>query len=522
MNLIETILIVIVGFLVGILFFGVFLHRKKLATSFDNAQQESKKILEEARKEADQLVKQALQEAKEESRRRRHIFDEETKKRRGELSKLEKKIRERELSLSNRQDGFSGRERKLQEQEKKLEVDEKKQLRLIAETELMIEKSQKTLERVANMSADEAKRELTSLIETEARKEAKNSLRRIEEETQKEATHRATEIVSLAIQRIASEYVNDATVTVVSLPNEEMKGRIIGREGRNIRAIEQATGVDLIIDDTPEAVIISCFNPIKREIAKITLEKLIADGRIHPARIEETAERIEREFATTIKEYGEQAAFDVGITDLHPDLLSYLGKLRFRTVSTQSVLQHSIETAHICGIIAGELGTDEKKAKRAGLLHDIGKAVDQESEGAHYELGSQLAKKYGEAEEICEAIRLHHTDNLTQGPALAVILSAANNLSARRPGARKELLSSYIKRLENMEELAYQFKGIEKVHVLQAGREVRALVTPEEASDEDIHNLSHEIASKLRREINFPGQVRVTVLKESRYAEYAS
>ncbi|MBI2603901.1 MAG: ribonuclease Y [Deltaproteobacteria bacterium] len=522
MNLIETILIVIVGFLVGILFFGVFLHRKKLASSFENAHQESKKILEEARKEADQVVKLALQEAKEESRRRRRTFEEETKKQKGELSKFEKKIREREHAIAAKQETITNRERKVQERETKLEFDEKKQVRLIAETELMIEKSQKTLERVANMSADEARRELMSLVEDEARKEAKHAVRRIEEETQKAAAHRATEIVSLAIQRIASEYVNDATVTVVNLPSEEMKGRIIGREGRNIRAIEQATGVDLIIDDTPEAVIISCFNPIKREIAKITLEKLIADGRIHPARIAETAERIEREFATTIKEYGEQAAFDVGITDLHPDLLSYLGRLRFRTVSTQSVLQHSIETAHICGIIAAELGADAKKAKRAGLLHDIGKAVDQETEGTHSELGHQIAKKYGEADDICEAIRLHHTDNLAQGPALAVILGAANNLSARRPGARKELLSTYIKRLENMEALTRQFKGVEKVHVLQAGREVRALVTPEEASDEDIHSLSHEIASKLRKEIGFPGQVRVTVMKESRYAEYAS
>ena len=522
MNLIETILIVAVGLLIGILFFGVFLHRKKLAISFENVQRESQKILEEARRDADQVVKSALSEAKEESRRRRKLFEDEAKKRKDEIAKLEKKIKERELTLTNKLSTLDLREKNLEEKEKKLEQEEKKNIRLMAESEVLIAKNQKMLERVANQSAEEARKELVHLLEDDARKEVQKTLRTLEQDTHREANTKAVEIISLAIQRIASEYVNDATVTVVSLPNEEMKGRIIGREGRNIRAIEQATGVDLIIDDTPEAVIISCFNPIRREIAKITLERLIADGRIHPARIEETASRIEREFESMIKEHGEQAAFDVGITDLHPELINLLGKLRFRTASLQSVLQHSIETAHICGIIAGELNLDIKKAKRAGLLHDIGKAVDQDTEGHHSEIGAQIVKKYGESDAISDAIRSHHKDPLLFASALTVVLSAANTLSTKRPGARKETLATYVKRLEDMEELVKKSKGVENSFVLQAGREVRALVVPELASDDDVRDLSYEIATKLRKELTFPGQIRVTVLKENKFVEYAS
>jgi ribonuclease Y len=435
---------------------------------------------------------------------------------------LEKKIREREAALSSKITALSVREKAIESREKKLSLDEKKNLRLIAENELIIAKNQKMLEKVANQSAEEARNELISLLEADARKEVQKTIRTLEVEAQKEANAKAIEITSLAIQRIASEYVNDATVTVVSLPTEEMKGRIIGREGRNIRAIEQATGVDLIIDDTPEAVIISCFNPIRREIAKITLERLIADGRIHPARIEETASRIDREFETMTKEYGEQAAFEIGITDLHPELITLLGRLRFRTASLQSVLQHSIETAHICGIIASELSLDTKKAKRAGLLHDIGKALDQETEGHHADLGAQLAKKYGESDSVCDAIRSHHKDPLMFASSLAVILSAANNLSSKRPGARKELLSTYVKRLEDMEHLVTKFKGVERSYVLQAGREIRAMIVPDAASDEDVRDLSYEIATKLRRDLNFPGQIRVTVLKENKFVEFAS
>lgn len=522
MNLIETILIVIIGLLGGILFFGVFIHRKKLATSFENIQRESQKILEAARKEADQIVKLALNESKEESVQRRKLFEEDTRKRKEEIIKLERKIKDWELSLTNKTDLLRSREKSLEDREKKLEQEEKRQHRLIAENELQIVKNQQMLEKIANQSAEEARKELVQLLEADAKKEVQKTIRTLEQDAQRDAKAKALEIVSLAIQKIASEYVNDATVTVVPLPNEEMKGRIIGREGRNIRAIEQATGVDLIIDDTPEAVIISCFNPIRREIAKITLERLIADGRIHPARIEETANRIEREFDTTIREYGEQAAFDVGITDLHPEIILALGKLRFRTASLQSVLQHSIETAHICGIIAGELDFDIKKAKRVGLLHDIGKSVDQEIEGHHSEIGAQLIKKYGESDLLSEAIRYHHQDNLDFTSPLAVILSAANNLSTKRPGAKKETLSTYVKRLGDMERLVTSSKGIEKAFVLQTGREIRALVCPDEVSDDGVRDLSFELATKLRKELTFPGQIKVTVLKQSKFVEYAS
>lgn len=522
MGLLEIILIASVGLLVGILFFGLLLHRKKLANSFDTIQRESQKILEDSRREADQIVKTALVEAKEESRRRRKLFEDEAKKRKEDLLKQEKKIRERELGLSNKSSLLSAKEKNLENREKRLTQEEKKYTRLITENELLITKNQKMLEKIANQSAEDARRELVRLLEDDARKEVQKTLHTLEVEAQQDANQKAIEIISLATQRIASEYVNDATVTVVSLPSEEMKGRIIGREGRNIRAIEQATGVDLIIDDTPEAVIISCFNPIRREIAKITLERLIADGRIHPARIEETALRIDREFESMTKEFGEQAAFEVGITDLHPELINLLGRLRFRTAGLQSVLHHSIETAQICGIIAHELNLDVKKAKRAGLLHDIGKAVDQEVEGHHAEIGAQLAKKFGESEIVSEAIRNHHRDQMKSVSSLSVIVNTANNLSSKRPGARKESLATYVKRLEDMEELVSKFKGVERAYVLQAGREVRAMINPDSASDDDVHDLSYEIASKLRKDLNFPGQIRVTVLKENKFVEYAS
>lgn len=372
------------------------------------------------------------------------------------------------------------------------------------------------------MSAFEAKKKLMEALEQVAKKESYKEIKRIEHEARREGAKKAKKIISLAVQKLASDHVNDSSVTVVQLPNEEMKGRIIGREGRNIRAIEQCIGVDLIIDDTPEAVIVSSFNPIRREVAKLTIEKLIADGRIHPARIEEASKRVESDLETTIKEYGDQAAFDVGVTDLHPSLLSLLGKLRFRSVGTQSILQHSVETANICGMIAGELGLDVQKAKRAGLLHDIGKAVDEGTEGNHATIGSDLSKQYEEDEEIVSAIALHHEDHLKAAPTLAIILNAANNLSSNRPGARKELLASYIKRLERMESLILSFPNVSTAYVLQSGREVRVLVEPSQMTDYDVQELTDLIAKKLRQELTFPGQVRITTIKENKQIEYAS
>ncbi len=522
MTLLVEMLIVIVGVLVGMLVLGGLFYKKKLGTAFEEAQEESKKILEEARKEADKLVKSALAETKEDSRKRRRTFEEETKKRKAEIAKLEKKITQREQSIEKKLATIEEREQKANTLSEHLAQEEKRKLRLITSYELAIEKNQKTLEKIANMSLEEAKKELKASLEEEAKKEAKHTIRAIEDEAKKEAQQRSLAIVSLAVQRLASDYVNDSTITVVNLPSEEMKGRIIGREGRNIRAIEQATGVDLIIDDTPEAVIISCFNPIRREIAKITLDRLIADGRIHPARIEETVKRVSSEFANITREHGEQAAFDIGITDFHPEILSYLGKLRYRSSGGHSILQHSIETAHICGMLAAELKLNVKRAKRAGILHDIGKAIDHETEGHHSELSASICAKFGEHKEVIEAVRAHHDDELLDASVLSVILGAANTLASNRPGAKKELIEKYIKRLEDMEAIILSFGGVESAYVLQAGREVRALVVPEVVGDDEARDLSEEIAFKLRKELTFPGQLRITVIRESKYLEYAT
>lgn len=520
LNILTIIVICIIGLIIGAVFFA-FLNKKKLSAAFENAQIESKHILDDARKEADALIKSSLNEAKDDARKRRKQFEEEAKRKRGEYQKLEQKLRQKEQAIEQRVDDINSRERLMEEKERKLYSEEKKYLRKIAEAEVNIEKVQKTLEKVANMSADQAKKQLLESLEEQAKKEAQRTIRQIEADTKKESAKKAQSIISLAVQRLAGEYVNDSTISVVSLPSEEMKGRIIGREGRNIRAIEQSTGVDLIIDDTPEAVIISCFNPIRREIAKTSLERLIADGRIHPARIEETAERVTEEFNQILTEHGEQAAFDVAITDLHPEMLNYLGKLKYKTAGLQSILQHSVETARICGMIASELGINTKKAKRAGLLHDIGKAVDQEAEGHHAVLGAQLCEKYGEHADIVEAIRLHHEEDLTLSTPLTICLSAGNALSEARPGARKEVLETYIKRLDDMEGIVKGFEGIDEAFVLQAGREVRALVSPENLSDEEIVDLSNSIASTLRNELTFPGQVRISVLRESKYVDFA-
>lgn len=500
---------------------GMFLHKKQLNASFQDAQIESKKILEDARKEADELVRGSMRDAREESNKRRQQFEEEARQRRKEIMNLETKIKTREQVIEKKHSLIEKREAEISLLESKLVGEEKRYQVAIGEYEKTVERAKKTLQQIASMSPEEAKRELIKSMEIEARKEAQEIIRRIEEQTKVEAEMRARSVVSLAVQRISSEFVNDSTVSVVSLPSEDMKGRIIGREGRNIRAIEQATGVDLIIDDTPEAVIISCFNPIRREIAKTALERLIGDGRIHPARIEETVKRVEEEFETILRDNGEQASFDTGITDLHPELLRPLGRLKYRTTGQQTVLQHSIEVAHICGIMAGEMGLNIKKAKRAGLLHDIGKAVDQETEGHHSTVGADLCVRYNESPEVIDAIRLHHQDDLANASPYTVILHAANLLSGSRPGARKEVLETYVKRLEDMEKLIRGFPGIESAFVLQAGREVRALVTPSGVTDQGVIDLANDIASKLRQELTFPGQVRVTVLRESKFVDFA-
>lgn len=514
-------LVALGGLIVGLLFFGIFLNKKKLASAFREAEVEAKKIREQARRESDEIVKQAMQESKDENRQRRKKFEEEAKQRRSDVNKLEKKLKQREETMEKKLEIVEKRETDVEDLQVRLKKEDERYKNLIVETEIALEKSRDMLQNIAKMSAEEAKHELIKSLEEQARKDARERLKEIEEETRIEAEERARSVVSLAVQRVASEHVSDSTISVVAIPDDSMKGRIIGREGRNIRAIEQATGVDLIIDDTPEAVIISCFNPIRREVAKIALGRLVGDGRIHPARIEETCKRVIQEFDTTIRENGEQAAFDAGITDLHPELIQALGRLRYRTVGQQTVLQHCVETANICGIMASEMGLKVKLAKRMGLLHDVGKAVDQETEGHHATIGSELCAKYGEATEVIDAIRLHHSEDLTSASPYAVVLHTANTLSARRPGARREVMETYLNRLEDMEKVVKTFSGIEEAYIMQAGNEVRALVTPRGVEDSEVQALANDIAYKLRQEITFPGQVKVTVVRESQYVEYA-
>ena len=508
--------------LVGLgLYLGITIHKTKLQKAFDSAQQDSENILAEAQKEREQILRDAHQEAKQDGRERRNQFEAEAKKKRAEISKLENKIKSREQSIEKKLEIIEKKEADLEKSAESLEQEGERYKKLTLECDKTLRNYQQMLENVAHMSQDEAKRNLISSLEAQARKDAEQTIQQIEDEAQREGERRAQSTVSLAVQRVSSDYVNDSTITVVGLPNDEMKGRIIGREGRNIRAIEQATGVDLIIDDTPEAIILSCFNPIRREVAKLSIEKLIADGRIHPARIEETVKKVTKEFDQIILEGGEQAAFDTGITDLHPELLSFLGKLKYRTAGQQSVLQHSVEVAHICGIMASEMGTDVKQAKRCGLLHDIGKAVDQETEGHHASVGGQLLRKHSESQAIIEAIEAHHSDSMPHANPLTVILHAANTLSSSRPGARKEVLETYVKRLEQMESIVTNLDGIDQAYIIQAGREIRAMVKPVGVSDEQVASLSSDIAFKLRKEMTFPGQVKVTVLRESKYVDYA-
>jgi ribonuclease Y len=517
----TTLLVAIIGILIGMLVVGVFFHKKQLTEAFEKARLDSQRVLDDARREADDMVKSALREAKDESRKSRQSFEEESKQRRGEISKLEQKLKSREDTLEKKLSQLERREQELESLSKKAQSEEQRYQKLSVECESTLENSRKTLETIANMSQEEAKRELIKSLESQAKKDAQELIRQIETDAKNEADKRAKAVVSLAVQRISGEYVSDSTITVVALPSEDLKGRIIGREGRNIRAIEQATGVDLIIDDTPEAVIISCFNPVRREIAKLTIERLIGDGRIHPARIDETVKRVISEFDLVIREQGEQACFDTGITDLHPELIMALGKLKYRTAGQQSVLQHSIETAHICGIIAGEMGLNVKKAKRCGLLHDIGKAVDQETEGHHSEIGSDFCQRYQESADVIEAIRMHHHEDLNNATPYAVVLYAANSLSANRPGARKEILETYVKRLADMEKVVRDFGGVNEAFVIQAGREVHAIVNPTQVTDQQVMDLSSNIAHKMRTELTFPGQVKVTVIREAKFVDYA-
>jgi ribonuclease Y len=488
--------------------------------SLNSSSYKAANIIRDAEKKAEEIKKEAILAAKSESIRLKEIADEEIRVQKQELNQLDKRLSIKEDNLEKRISLIEKRESDFMRREKMLAQSEKS----ISEKEKLIEEKLKEkieeLEKISGMTSTEAKSILINSITEEAKHESAKAIKRIEDETREIADKKAKEIIATAIQRYAGDYVAEKSISSVQLPSDEMKGRIIGREGRNIRALEAATGVDLIIDETPEAVILSSFNPIKREIAKLSLERLIADGRIHPARIEEIVVKVEEELNQTMKEAGEQATFDVGIHGVHPELLKLLGRLKYRTSYSQNVYNHSIEVAFLCGIMASELNINVKQAKRAGLLHDIGKAVDHEVEGSHAIIGADLAKKFGESPKVVHAIAAHHFDE-EPNSVLAVLVSAADALSAARPGARKEMFETYVKRLEDLESIANSFSGVAKSYVIQAGREIRAIVQSQKISDEDSVVLSKDIAKKIENTMQYPGQIKVTVIRETRATEFA-
>lgn len=515
MALIAYVLVCVVSIFVGF-YLSRFIQKRRLE-EYDRI---GKKLIEDAKKEAEVIKREASLQAKDIVLQAKTEFEQEIKNKRLELQRIEQRLSQKEASFDKKLELLERKEEELQRKEKELAKREKEASEKIREYEALIEKEREKLELISGMTTEEARSLLLKKVEEDAKFEAVKICKRIEEETKEKADKKAKEIIALAVQRYAGEYVSEESVSVVQLPNEEMKGRIIGREGRNIRALEAATGVDIIIDDTPEAVVLSCFNPIRREVARLALERLIVDGRIHPARIEEVVAKVAEELEDRIKEAGEKAVFDLGLHNVHPELIKLIGKLQFRSSYAQNVYRHSIEVAVICGIMAAELGLSEKVAKRAGLLHDIGKAVDHEIEGSHSKIGADLAKKYGETEEIVHAIYAHHEEVEPQS-VLDVIVQAADALSGARPGARREMLQTYIKRLEDLERIANSFPGVEKSYAIQAGRELRIVVNSEAISDEQLYMLSKEIARRIENELSYPGQIKVVVIRETRAVEYA-
>lgn len=501
-------------------FLGNVLRKRLSDTLVNKAEDLASKIVEDAKREAETITKEAELKAKDEVYQAKAEAEREAKEKRKDLQALEKRLQQKEENLDKKMNLFDQRDadqvkkdQLLQSREQGLTQKEEKLGNLIAE-------QREKLETISGLSSGDAKKILMDTMESEAKLDAAKRIKVIEEEARETADKKSKEIIALAIQRYAGEYVAERSVSVVALPSDEMKGRIIGREGRNIRALEAATGIDLIIDDTPEAVILSGFNPVRREVAKIALEKLITDGRIHPGRIEEVVSKAEEEVEQTIKEAGDQAAFDLGVHGIHPEVLKLIGRLKYRTSYSQNVYQHSLEVAFLCGIMASELGINVKQAKRAGLLHDLGKAVDHEVEGSHAVIGADLARKYGESPKIVHAIMAHHEDE-KPNTVLAVLVQAADALSGARPGARREMMETYVKRLDDLERIATSFTGVNNSFAIQAGREIRVMVSSDEVTDERAVVLAKDIAKKIEAEMTYPGQIKVNVIRETRAIEYA-
>jgi ribonucrease Y len=517
----ATYLMIAALLLIGVGFpLSVHLGRRRAQQIERLAEAEAAKKLEEAARQGENKVREAELAAKEKLLQARTEFEKVSRTRRGELETLERRLQQKEDALDKRTGEITRRESELNTQDRNLVAREKGILGKEEELDRLVKEERIRVEQIAGLTAQQAREELVRLMEQDARVEAAHIVKRIEDEAREQAVRQAQRIIGMAVQRVASDYVSEATVSVVVLPNDEMKGRIIGREGRNIRTLEMATGVDLIVDDTPEAVILSGFDPFRREIARVSLERLIADGRIHPARIEEIVEKVKAEFEDRIRQEGEAALLELNIASVHPELVRLLGRLRFRTSYGQNALHHSKEVAFLAGTMAAELKAKVHVAKRAGLFHDIGKAIDREMEGTHLELGIELLRKYGESEKVIHAMACHHGDYDPQ-TVEAVLVTAADALSAARPGARREVLETYVKRLEKLEELASGFKGVEKSFAIQAGREIRVIVEPTEVDDDAAALLSHEIAREIEDQLEYPGQVKVIVIRESRSIEIA-
>ncbi|MBB5356104.1 MULTISPECIES: ribonuclease Y [Anoxybacillus] len=514
-TIISALLALVVGAVVG------FFVRKSIAEAkIGGAQAAAKQMIEEAKREADALKKEALLEAKDEIHKLRVEAEREIRERRSELQKQENRLLQKEENLDRKDESLNKREALLEKKENSLNERQQHIEEMESKVEELVRKEQAELERISNLTREEARQIILERVEKELSHEIALMVKEAETKVKEEADKKAKEILSLAIQRCAADHVAETTVSVVNLPNDEMKGRIIGREGRNIRTLETLTGIDLIIDDTPEAVILSGFDPIRRETARLALDKLVQDGRIHPARIEEMVEKARREVDEHIREVGEQTTFEVGVHGLHPDLIKILGRLKFRTSYGQNVLKHSMEVAYLAGLMAAELGEDEMLARRAGLLHDIGKAVDHEVEGSHVEIGVELATKYKEHPVVINSIASHHGDTEPTS-IIAVLVAAADALSAARPGARSETLENYIRRLEKLEEIAESYEGVEKSYAIQAGREIRIMVKPDMIDDLEAHRLARDIRKRIEEELDYPGHIKVTVIRETRAVEYA-